>query len=54
MNSHQRRKILRKTGKIINMNSTRCFFGHKARPTDMGYWCPKCQEWGYTKNQRNK
>ncbi len=46
MNSAQRRKIFRNTGKIINMNTVFCFFGHKARPTEMGYFCPKCQEWG--------
>lgn len=28
------------------MNTTVCNMGHKARPTKIGYYCPKCQEWG--------
>lgn len=29
MNSGQRRKAYRKTGKIVNMNTVYCFYGHK-------------------------
>ena len=43
---HQRRKIRRATGKIVQMNTVTCPLGHKARPTPIGYFCPKCQEWG--------
>lgn len=46
MNSAQRRKILRKTGKTIQMNIVICHYGHKARQTGIGYFCTKCQEWG--------
>jgi len=46
MNSAQRRKQYRKTGKVINKNTIICFFGHEDLPTAIGYWCPKCKDWG--------
>ena len=52
MNSSQRRKHFRETGKIINMNTHFCFYRHKARPTEIGYFCPKCQQWGNLKQTK--
>lgn len=54
MNAKQRRKVFRRTGKHIQMNTVPCHAGHKARPTAIGYFCPKCQEWGNILGQANE
>ena len=47
MNSHQRRKERRRTGKIVHMNTVTCpVCDGPARPTFVGYFCPRCQMWG--------
>jgi hypothetical protein len=36
------------------MNTVFCIYGHKARPTQVGYMCPICQQWGNMPQTSNK